>query len=73
MTQTQNHLLILRRINKLKAEVARFEASLLELMAHPDATPEMIETSRAAYLRINEHLHDVSQKVWKSTNGRVRL
>ena len=73
MIAPEKQIRIIKQVNKVKADVARFESDLLKLMAHPEATTEQVVECRECYLNIQDRLDDIRGKVWEATNGRVKL
>jgi hypothetical protein len=48
-----------RKYSAVKAKVAEIEQLLLELIRHPDATPDMLLEAQQSYRRISTRLREV--------------
>ncbi len=51
----------------IRENLANLERTLLELLAHPDATAEMIMKARQGYMDLRASLPDINRKLFEAT------
>lgn len=61
------------KARSLRETIAKMERTVLELLAHPEATDEQIKEVRAAYQDILKRKHEANTKLFQASHGWYRI
>lgn len=61
------------KAREMRENIAKFEKTFLELMVHPEATPEQIEECRVAYIDMKKRVREVNAKLFNVSHGWYRI